>query len=643
MATPTNQFRLKLAPSTSYNFTINWGDGNSEIFNQTTSSTEISAGLTHTYASPSAYRVSITENVSEGFPRIYFNGQTNSHSSNDDVKVTDIIQWGNPVWSSMTDAFEGCSNLSAVATDGGTSKLSGVSIFDSMFSYCSRIKDFPVIDTSNATSMVGTWQYCTSLSSFPFLNTSKVTNFASAFINCPIKSFPLLDTSKTTNFSSMLYGTKIVDAPFLNTLSGTNFNSFLANCTELTGVPLFDLSNATDVSSFFNSSNKLKSIPLFNTSKATNFRYFANSCSSLTSFPMIDTSKGTNFDYSWFNCNKLKDFPLINTISATNFTSTWQNCISLSASEFPTLNMSKMTIGTNCFNGVKLTTTSYSSLLTSLCATNFNNTVTFHGGNSNYNSTVPQVTAARNFLVTPILSGGRGWTITDGGPDIDIIISTANQYWYTDFEAGTATKTSGYALSTDVQVIDDNGSVVDTQYYQGTKSYYCNSRTDSNAGLTFVVNPTAFNNTNGFIIDFMVYKVAGDNYPTMLGVGLSSRDVLVNQQVFGKNYNSLRWLGTNYGSVIAQTTGGVSNIVANNTSWGAVNNWHRITYYYNNVTKYGSVYVDGVGKQTALQERGWNTLPDGNILIGLFNYGTNGESSDNGIEAYLDNLGFYTL
>jgi hypothetical protein len=36
MATPTNQFRLKLAPSTDYDFTVYWGDGTSEIYNQKT-------------------------------------------------------------------------------------------------------------------------------------------------------------------------------------------------------------------------------------------------------------------------------------------------------------------------------------------------------------------------------------------------------------------------------------------------------------------------------------------------------------------------------------------------------------------------------------------------------------------------------
>jgi hypothetical protein len=69
--------------------------------------------------------------------------------------------------------------------------------------------------------------------------------------------------------------------------------------------------------------------------------------------------------------------------------------------------MSKMTSGADCFNGVKLTTTSYSALLTSLCATNINTGVTFHGGNSKYNYTAVE---ARSYLINT-----RGWNITDGG------------------------------------------------------------------------------------------------------------------------------------------------------------------------------------------------------------------------------------
>lgn len=590
------------------------------------------------------------------FPLIDTRNVTNFNSTWQMTNIRHMPAINTSKATSMNQTWWRCYNLISLQP----LSTSNVTSFSRTWENCEKLSSFPMIDTSKVTNFVSAWNQCYSLSSFPSIDTSKGTDFSSTWnslIN--LSAFPTLDFSNATKMAAAWVNcTGLLSFPWIDTRkvndTGNGLYSTWANCNKLTTFPAINLSAHTgSLYDCWSNCTSLTSFPYIDISNSTGLGYRAGyiyytygtwgNCRKLVTFPALSTGKVTSFNRTWMDCVSLTSFPLIDTSSGTDFTSTWQNCYSLSASEFPTLNMSKMTIGTNCFNGVRLTTTSYSVLLTSLCATNFNNTVTFHGGNSNYNSTVPQVTASRNFLVTPVVNGGRGWTIIDGGPDINIIFSNANQYWYTNFEAGTATKTSGYASSTDVQVVDDNGSVLDTQYYQGTKSYYCNSRTDSNAGLTFVVNPTAFNSTNGFIIDFMVYKVAGDTYPTILGVGLSSRVVAVNQQAFDKNYYSLRWLGVSNGSIIGQSTDGIVNNIGSNTSWGINNNWYRITYYYNNITKYGTVYVDGVRKQTALQERGWNTLPDGNILIGLFNFGTNGESSDNGIEAYIDNLGFYTL
>lgn len=409
MATPNNQFRLKLAPSTAYNFTINWGDGNSEIYNQTTSATEDLAGLTHTYASSGIYDISIVENASGGFPRIFFNGTTNTSLSTDDVKVTDILQWGNPKWTIMNDAFEGCVNLSAVATDGGASTLSGATDFTSSWNGCSSLKYFPLIDTSKSTDFYLAWNNCTSLTSFPLLNTSSSKYFRSAWTNCnSLISFPLIDTSKSTDFAfTWSKCSKLKEFPAINISSALNVRDGWSSCSSLTSFPLLSSQNVLDFSYAWSGCTSLSSFPLINTSKGTNFKTSWYNCSSLKTFPLIDTSKNLDYTNTWGSCSSLTAFPLINTLSGTNFSNTWQNCKNLSASEFPTLNLSNMINGTNCFNGVKLTTSSYSSLLTSICATNFNNNVVFHGGNSTYNT---PASAARIFLVNT-----KGWTITDGG------------------------------------------------------------------------------------------------------------------------------------------------------------------------------------------------------------------------------------
>ena len=60
------------------------------------------------------------------------------------------------------------------------------------------------------------------------------------------------------------------------------------------------------------------------------------------------------------------------------------------------------------FEGVTINTTRYSQLLVDLEDLNPNNSVSFHGGSSQYNATGE---TARDILT----GGGRNWTITDGG------------------------------------------------------------------------------------------------------------------------------------------------------------------------------------------------------------------------------------
>ena len=60
------------------------------------------------------------------------------------------------------------------------------------------------------------------------------------------------------------------------------------------------------------------------------------------------------------------------------------------------------------FRDITINTTRYSQLLVDMEDLNPNNSVSFHGGNSLYNSTGE---TARNILT----GGTRSWTILDGG------------------------------------------------------------------------------------------------------------------------------------------------------------------------------------------------------------------------------------
>ena len=102
--------------------------------------------------------------------------------------------------------------------------------------FISYIKQIPLIDTSDYTSMSYMFSSCNSLITIPLLNTSKVTNMSSMFFNCSsLTTIPQLDTSKVTNISYMLNGCKsLTTFPQLDTSKVTNISYMLNGCKSLT-------------------------------------------------------------------------------------------------------------------------------------------------------------------------------------------------------------------------------------------------------------------------------------------------------------------------------------------------------------------------------------------------------------------------
>ncbi len=96
-----------------YNYTVDWGDGNT--------STAQTGDATHTYATPGTHTVSITGE----FPSICF------FYSNNKNKIISIDQWGTGTWKSMSRAFQGCVNLQGNYTD--APNLSSVTDMRMMF------------------------------------------------------------------------------------------------------------------------------------------------------------------------------------------------------------------------------------------------------------------------------------------------------------------------------------------------------------------------------------------------------------------------------------------------------------------------------------------------------------------------------
>ena len=170
-----------------YDYDIDWGDGTTEVSK--------TGDATHTYTNPGTYTVEITG----AFPRIYFN------NSGDKDKLMTIEQWGAQVWSSMSGAFRGCSNLEVVATD--APDLSQVDAMASMFRGCKSFNtNINNWNVSNVTNMSGMFREASSFNQdIGDWNVSKVTNMSEMFTFATAFNQDISDwnVSKVTNMSFM--------------------------------------------------------------------------------------------------------------------------------------------------------------------------------------------------------------------------------------------------------------------------------------------------------------------------------------------------------------------------------------------------------------------------------------------------------
>ncbi|WP_421808294.1 BspA family leucine-rich repeat surface protein [Flagellimonas sp.] len=139
-AQPNDLVVIGVSDAMSYDFTVDWGDGNVEQVVLTNGE----ESFLHEYAEPGTYTVAIQGD----FPFIRMD------NSSTPQKLVGIQQWGNIPWQSMESAFDGCTNLSEyTATD--VPNLSNVGSMVSMFRYCTNFNgDIGDWDTSNVTNML---------------------------------------------------------------------------------------------------------------------------------------------------------------------------------------------------------------------------------------------------------------------------------------------------------------------------------------------------------------------------------------------------------------------------------------------------------------------------------------------------------
>ena len=200
-----------------YNYNVDWGDGNSD--------SAVTGDITHTYAAAGTYTVTI-----EGtFPRIYFN------NGGDAQKILTVEQWGTGAWNSMNGAFYGASNLVINATD--APDVSAVTNMNDMFNGASSL-----VDNGGA---IGTW------------NTSAVINMRASFKDAALfdGAIGAWNTAAVTNMASLFEGA----AAFNQNISGWNIAGVTSLENVFNGAAVFDQPigtwNTTAVTSLDNTFN----------------------------------------------------------------------------------------------------------------------------------------------------------------------------------------------------------------------------------------------------------------------------------------------------------------------------------------------------------------------------------------------------
>lgn len=187
-------------PGEGTGYTIYWEEVGNSGNNNTITGTD--AALVE-FPHAGTYRVSISGGL-PAFNRINFG------ASGDPLKLIGIEQWGNIVWSTMSSAFRGCSNMTSSATD--APDLSQVTSMYGMFNSCSSFN-----------GAIGHW------------NTSQVTNMSLVFAGASSFNQPLnnWNTSQVTNMQHMFATAATFDQSLnnWNTSQVTNMRGMFGGAT----------------------------------------------------------------------------------------------------------------------------------------------------------------------------------------------------------------------------------------------------------------------------------------------------------------------------------------------------------------------------------------------------------------------------
>lgn len=429
----SNQISLPLINGGTYNFTVDWGDGNTDTI---TSHTDIEK--LHTYSVSGIYNVKI-EGVFVGFNfSIPFGGVS------DLEKITDIQQWGTIQTTTANSTFSGCINLEITAQD--SPDLSQTTTMNNWFQSCDSFSgtstDMSLWDTSTITSLQNTFSNCSIFNGdVSTWNVSLVTNMFETFRDCPVFQGDVSswDVSLVQNFTATFRGCLVFNQNISswNVSSGQFFNSMLQACSNFNqDVGSWNMSNATEIPAMFNGCSIFnQNLNSWDVSSVTNMFALFQRCFSFNGdITSWDVSNVTNMSSMFLSCSVFnQDITGWITTSLTNMfrmfqsatifnqdISTWNTSLVTNMStvflftnsfnqDLSSWQIGLVTNMTNMFAFITLSTANYDAILVGWESQIVQNNVVFNGGNSKYTSGGAAETARANLISNSL------WTITDGG------------------------------------------------------------------------------------------------------------------------------------------------------------------------------------------------------------------------------------
>ncbi len=302
---------------TGYNYDVDWNnDGTFDEFGLT-------GTVTHNYGTAGTYTVAIRG----AFPRIYFN------NGGDKSKILSVVQWGDIAWTSMGNAFMGCSNLAGNASD--MPNLSGVTnmsyMFDNASSFNGNIGSWNVSSVTDMSFMFrGTNIFNQNIGSW---NVSAVTNmyymFSSAkAFNQNIGSWNVSAVTNMANmFSSAISFNQNIGS--WNVSSVTNMGAMFASASSFNqNIGSWNVSSVTDMSAmFFLASSFNQNLGSWNVSAVTSMGSMFTSANTFNqNLSSWNISSVTNMSYMFYNASSFnQNLGSWNVSSLTNMNNIFQN------------------------------------------------------------------------------------------------------------------------------------------------------------------------------------------------------------------------------------------------------------------------------------------------------------------------------